>query len=91
VREKQKAKRYWRERCDDLARHEDELEAKDIKISLLKTKLLAVTKNDATNRTLLASSHADDQPSSTTHPYSVPPHLPELVPTPHDSQAQIST
>jgi len=43
-REKLKAGRYWQEQCDERARNEDELETKDIEISLLKAKLLVSPK-----------------------------------------------
>jgi len=39
-REKQKAKCHSWEKCDELIKHEDELEVKDIEIYLLKAKTL---------------------------------------------------
>jgi len=66
-REKTKARHYWREQCDELARHEDELEAKDIEISLLKAKLLASPKSSVNDKSS-QSGIAADLPLRTTHP-----------------------
>ena len=66
-RKKQKAKCYWRERCDKLTKHEDELEAKDIEISLLKAKLLAFT-SEVDHRASLCGMHTDNQQLGVTHP-----------------------
>ena len=42
-KEKRKVKKIWQKKCDLQLAHEDEIDAKDIEITRLKARLLAVT------------------------------------------------
>ena len=51
------------EQCDELAKHEDKLEVKDMQISLLKAKLLSASNSDVDTSISLTRIHADDHSS----------------------------
>ena len=43
AKESQKAKKFWKQKCDLMLRHEDEIDAKDTEIAVLKTRILAIS------------------------------------------------
>ena len=88
-REKQKAKRYWRERCEELANHEDELEVKDMQISLLKAELLSTSNSDVDTSMSLTRIHAVGHLSWITQPASIIP-IRETAPVHGDPQANLN-
>ena len=49
-KEKQKSKRFWCEKCEQLLTYEEHLEAKDAEISLLKAQLIAATARSSSER-----------------------------------------
>ena len=43
AKESQKAKKFWKQKCDLMLRHEDEIDGKDTEIAVLKTRILAIS------------------------------------------------
>ena len=49
-KEKQMSKRFWREKCEQLLNYEEDLEAKDAEIALLKAQLITATASGRSGR-----------------------------------------
>ena len=67
VNEKQKSKRFWRDKCEQLLNHEEDLEAKDAEIALLKAQLLTATasgRSEHVDREIVSPHRVQDGTSS---------------------------
>ena len=66
-KEKQKSKRFWREKCEQLLTYEENLEAKEVEIALLKARLMTATSNrsEYADRVILSPHRVEGNASRT--------------------------
>ena len=68
VKESLKAKKFWKQRCEQMLKHEEEIDAKDTEIALLKARLLALeTNRKETVDTTSRHGTGDTVPSAVEH------------------------